>query len=102
MTTPRRIPALPDVPTVAEAGIPDMPVDAWCALFLPAGVPKPIVERMHAEVLRILRDPQIRDRLAGQGMNIVASTPDEFSRFLDPQMARWAAVVKEYGIRAGD
>ena len=57
---------------------------------------------MNAEVQRLLREPQIRDRLAAQGMNIVASSPEEFSRFLDPQMARWASVVKEYGIRAGD
>lgn len=102
VTTVNRDPALPDVPTVSEQGLPGFEALAWWGLLAPARTPSAIVERMNAEVLRILRDPQIRDRLAGQGMNIVASSPDEFSRFLDPQMARWAAVVKEYGIRAGD
>ena len=53
-------------------------------------------------VAAALRDPAIRDRLVGQGMNLLASSPEELGRFLDPQMARWAGVVREYGIRAGD
>jgi tripartite-type tricarboxylate transporter receptor subunit TctC len=57
---------------------------------------------MNAEVAKLLREPQIRDRLVSQGMNIVASSPEELNRFLFPQMSRWAEVVKEYGIRAGD
>ena len=102
VTSAGRDPALPDVPTVAEQGLPGFEALAWWGLLAPARTPPPIIQRMNAEILRLLREPQIRDRLAAQGMNIVASSPEDFSRFLDPQMARWASVVKEYGIRAGD
>ena len=102
VTSASRDPALPDVPTVAEQGLPGFEALAWWGLLAPARTPAPIIQRMNAEVQRLLREPQIRDRLAAQGMKLVASSPEEFSRFLDPQMARWASVVKEYGIRAGD
>ena len=102
VTTAKRDPALPEVPTVSEQGLPGFEALAWWGLLAPARTPAPIIARMNAEVSRLLADPQMRERLAAQGMNIVASSPEEFTRFLDPQMARWAAVVKEYGIRAGD
>ena len=102
VTTAKRDPALPEVPTVSEQGLPGFEALAWWGLLAPARTPAPIIARMNAEVSRLLADPQMRERMASQGMNIVASSPEEFTRFLDPQMARWAAVVKEYGIRAGD
>ena len=77
------------MPTVSEQGLPGFEALAWWGLLAPARTPAAIVSRMNAELSRLLQDPQMRDRLAGQGMNIVASTPDEFARFLDPQMARW-------------
>jgi tripartite-type tricarboxylate transporter receptor subunit TctC len=90
------------VPTVAEQGIPGFEALAWWGMFAPARTPPAIVQRINAEVAAALRDPAIRDRLVGQGMNLLASAPEELARFLDPQMTRWAGVVREYGIRAGD
>ena len=102
VTSATRDPALPEVPTVAEQGLPGFEALAWWGLLAPARTPAPIIQRMNTELQRLLREPQIRDRLVAQGMNIVASSPEEFTRFLDPQIARWASVVKDHGIRAGD
>lgn len=102
VTSAQRDPALPDVPTVSEQGLPGFEALAWWGLLAPAKTPPAILARMNAEVSKLLKDPQIRERLAGQGMNIHASSTEEFTRFLDPQMSRWASVVKEHGIRAGD
>jgi len=102
VTTAARDPVLPNVPTVAEQGLPGFEATAWWGLLAPAGTPPAIIARMNAEVAKVLRDPQIRDRLSGQGMNIVASSPEAFGRFVDEQASKWAKVVKEHGIRAGD
>jgi len=102
VTTAARDRTLPDVPTVAEQGLPGFEASAWWGLLAPAKTPPAIIQRMNAEVARLLDDPQIRDRLAGQGMNIVASSPEAFGGFLDEQMDKWAKVVREHGIRAGD
>jgi tripartite-type tricarboxylate transporter receptor subunit TctC len=102
VTTAARDPVLPNVPTVAEQGLPGFEATAWWGLLAPAKTPPAIVQRMNAELAKLLRDPQIRERLAGQGMNIVASTPEAFGSFVDVQTAKWARVVKEHGIRAGD
>ncbi len=102
VTTAARDPVLPNVPTVAEQGLPGFEATAWWGLLAPAKTPPAIVQRMNAELAKLLRDTQIRERLAGQGMNIVASTPEAFGSFVDVQTAKWARVVKEHGIRAGD
>jgi tripartite-type tricarboxylate transporter receptor subunit TctC len=90
------------VPTVAEAGVPGFEATAWWGVLAPARTPPEIVARMNSELARLLRDPQIRERLTSQGMNIVASPPEVFARFIDEQAAKWAKVVREHGIRAGD
>jgi tripartite-type tricarboxylate transporter receptor subunit TctC len=102
VTTAARDPVLPNVPTVAEQGLPGFEATAWWGLLAPAKTPPAIVQRMNAELAKLLRDPQIRERMAGQGMNIVASSPEAFGSFVDVQTAKWARVVKEHGIRAGD
>jgi tripartite-type tricarboxylate transporter receptor subunit TctC len=102
VTTAARDPVLPNVPTVAESGVPGFEATAWWGVLAPAKTPPEIVARMNAELAKLLRDPQIRDRLSSQGMNIVASQPEAFARFIDEQAAKWARVVKEHGIRAGD
>jgi tripartite-type tricarboxylate transporter receptor subunit TctC len=102
VTSAQRDPALPGVPTVAEQGVPGFEALAWWGMFAPARTPPAIIQRVNAEVAAALRDPAIRDRLVGQGMNLLASSPEDLGRFLDPQMTRWAGVVREYGIRAGD
>ncbi|HMS78994.1 MAG TPA: tripartite tricarboxylate transporter substrate binding protein [Burkholderiaceae bacterium] len=102
VTTAARDPVLPNVPTVAESGVPGFEATAWWGVLAPARTPPEIVARMNAELAKLLRDPQIRERLSSQGMNIVASQPDAFAKFIDEQAAKWAKVVKDHGIRAGD
>jgi tripartite-type tricarboxylate transporter receptor subunit TctC len=93
--------ALPELPTFAEAGVPGVSANAFWGVLGPAGVPEPILARFHAALSEGLRDPALRRRLVeGQGVDLVASTPTEFGTFLDAQMAQWAAVIREKGIRA--
>ncbi len=102
VTTATRDPVLPNVPTVAEAGVPGFEATAWWGVLAPAKTPPAIVARMNAELAKILREPQVAERLGGQGMNLVASSPEAFAKFIDEQAAKWARVVREYGIKAGD
>jgi tripartite-type tricarboxylate transporter receptor subunit TctC len=102
VTSAQRDPVLPNVPTVSESGVPGFEAYAWWGMLAPAKTPPAVIQRMNAEVAKILREPAIRERLAGLGMNIQASSPDELGRFVDGQMSRWAKVVKDFNIRAGD
>ncbi|MGE0313647.1 MAG: tripartite tricarboxylate transporter substrate binding protein [Lautropia sp.] len=97
-----RDPSLPDVPTIAEQGIPGFEALAWWGVFTAAGTPAPIVARMNAEMSKILQDPKVREQLSSRGMNLRLSTPAQLGSFLNGEMDRWAKVVREYGIRAGD
>jgi tripartite-type tricarboxylate transporter receptor subunit TctC len=102
VTSAERDRTLPDVPTVAEQGLSGFEASAWWGLLAPAKTPPAIVQRMNAEIAKLLQDPQIRERLSGQGMNIVASSPADFGRFLDREIDKWGKVVREHGIKAGD
>jgi tripartite-type tricarboxylate transporter receptor subunit TctC len=102
VTSAKRLPSLPNVATMAEQGFPGFAAYAWWGLLAPAGTPKPILDRMHAEVTKVLNNPEARNRLAAQGMDIVASSPAEFAKFLDVQMSMWDKVVKENNIKAGE
>jgi tripartite-type tricarboxylate transporter receptor subunit TctC len=102
VTTAQRDPVLPNVPTVAESGVAGFEATAWWGILAPAKTPPAIVARMNEELAKVLRDPAIRERLEGQGMNIVASSPEAFAKFVDDQTAKWAKVVKDHSIRAGD
>ena len=102
VTTTTRDPVLPNVPTVSEQGLPGFEATAWWGILAPAKTPPAIVARMNAEVTKLLRDPQMREKMANQGMNTVASTPEAFGKFIDEQSTKWAKVVKENNIRAGE
>lgn len=102
VTSPRRFPALPDVPAVAEAGVPGYEMTNWYGLFLPAGSPKAALGKLHAEVARILNLPDMKDRLAADGAVVVASTPEQFAAFLKQEMAKFAKVVKISGMTASN
>ncbi len=92
---------LPQVPVLAEAGIADAAAEAFWALVGPAGIPPERTARIHAAFTRALQDPQVRQRLvAGQGIDIQASSPEGFARFLDAQVETWTALVRQRGIRA--
>jgi tripartite-type tricarboxylate transporter receptor subunit TctC len=89
-----RLPALPDVPTMAEAGVPNFEVSSWNGLAAPAGTPKPIVDKLAAAVSRILQKPAIQERITSQGGIIVQRTPQEFSAYVQAEIDKWAQVVK--------
>lgn len=102
VSSAERDPSLPDVPTIIEAGIPGFEALAWWGVFAPAGTPEPIIERMNAEMAKILQDPKVKEQLSSRGMNLRLSKPAQLGNFLNGEMDRWAKVVKEYKIRAGD
>lgn len=99
VSTAARNPVLPDVPTIAEAGLPGYEVTAWNGLLAPAGTPRPVVERLSAELRAILAEPEIRTRMAEQGADPAPTTPDAFARRIRADLAKWAAVIRAAGIQ---
>jgi tripartite-type tricarboxylate transporter receptor subunit TctC len=95
-----RSPALPDVPTAAEAGLPDYEVTTWYGVLAPAGTPRPIVGRLNAELVHIMHAPDLQERLASTGTEPRTSTPEEFGDYIRQEMAKWAKVVREAGLKA--
>ncbi len=98
ITTAARSPALPDIPTIAEAGVPGYEAVQWSGLLAPAATPQNLIVRLHREVTAILRTPEIRNRLAADSAEIVAGTPEQFAEFLRAELVKWANVVKVAGI----
>ncbi len=98
ITSSQRWPSLPNVPTVAEAGIPDMPVDAWCALFLPAGVPKPIVERIYKEVKTIIDDPDVQKRIMNVFYRPSGIPTEQFNKMLHAEVGQWRPILDKLGL----
>jgi len=99
VTGPKRFAEFPDVPTIAESGVPGFYVTGWYGLYAPAGTSADIVRRLHAEVKRALNSPDVKEKLAKTGNEPVASTPEEFAAFLRAETAKWAKVIKESGLR---
>ncbi|WP_083384263.1 tripartite tricarboxylate transporter substrate binding protein [Cupriavidus sp. USMAHM13] len=95
VTSARRMPALPDVPTLIESGLPGFEVLEWNGVFVPKGTPAPVVARLAAAVAAAMHDPKVKARLTELGVVPVGGTPDEFSRFLHGELARWAKLVKD-------
>jgi tripartite-type tricarboxylate transporter receptor subunit TctC len=102
VTSPARSPQFPNVPTVSESGIPGFSAESWWGLIGPAKMPAAITARMHDEVAKVLKIPAVRERLEQQGMNIRASSPEEFSKFVATEITRWSKVVKDNKIQAGE
>ena len=99
-TGARRSPAAPDVPTIAEAGVPGFDVTAWFAIFAPAGTPKDVISRLNAEALRVYKLPDVQERLKTLGLDAVLSSPEELGRVQAAEVVKWARVVKESGAKA--
>jgi tripartite-type tricarboxylate transporter receptor subunit TctC len=91
--------AFPDVPTIAEQGFPGFEADAWYGVLGPAGLARPIVDKLHAEIVRIVKLPDARERFTVVGFEIFGSTPDEFARLIREEIPKWNKVVKEAKIR---
>lgn len=100
VTSAARHPSWPDLPTMAEAGIPDIEIVLWSGLLAPAGTPAPIVKKLQEEVARVVRLPEIRDRLASMVIDPVGNTSDEFARIIAADIAKWTAVAKAANIKA--
>jgi len=99
VTAKTRHPSLPDVPTVAEAGFPNLVVTSWQAAAAPAKTPRDVVAKLNDATVRALRSPDVRERMNQIGFNVVASTPEEFGRFMKDEVERWTAVVNRGGIK---
>jgi tripartite-type tricarboxylate transporter receptor subunit TctC len=99
VTSARRSPALPNVPTLAEQGIPNQESDVILGVLVPATTPKEIAERLHREIVKIVADPEIKRRLAAVGFEAVGSTPAEFDERVKAEIAKWAKVIRDAGIK---
>jgi tripartite-type tricarboxylate transporter receptor subunit TctC len=99
MTTAQRSPALPQVPTIAEAGIANYDVGSWYGLSVPAGTSREIVTRLHDVTHKLLAQQDVKDRLAGNGFEVLVSTPEQFGEFVRVEVERWAKVVKASGAK---
>lgn len=100
VTAPTRIPTLPDVPTLAESGLPGYSAVAWYGVVGPAGIPAPVVTALSRAVLDVLGQPEVIRRLAASGVDVNASGPEEFRKLIEAEIPKWAAVVKAAGVRA--
>ena len=99
VTSAARIPALPDVPTVIEAGVPGFESVQWSGLLAPTATPRELVARLHKEVTAILRTPDARERLRADGSEVVSSSPEAFATFIQAEIVKWTKVVKAAGIQ---
>ena len=99
VTTAKRIPQLPDVPTLQEAGVPGYEASVWLALLAPAGTPKDIVTRLNAEITKVMSAPDTKKALYDAGVEPTPSTPEAMSEYMVKEMERWGKVVKDTGIK---
>jgi len=100
VTTDKRSPAMPDLPTIAETGVKGYEAGSWYGLSAPAGTPRPIIERLHAATTKVMALPDINERLAKAGFEVVTSTPEEFAAFTKSEIQKWGKLVKATGLKA--
>ena len=99
VTGKERSPILADVPTLAESGFPGFDMVSWQGLVAPAGTPKPIIDKLNAELARVLKTPEMRDKMFGLGTEVVANTPEQFAQYIRDETAKWSKIVKAAGIK---
>jgi tripartite-type tricarboxylate transporter receptor subunit TctC len=100
VSSSKRVEVAPDLPTISESGLPGYEVIAWYNLFAPAGTPRPVVDKINAEINRLLQQPDVRERFATLGVLPLSGTPEALGDFLKFEIARWAKLINETGIRA--
>ena len=102
VTTDKRLSYLPDVPTIAELGYPGYEISSWQGIFAPAGTPKEVVNKIAGETIRMLKTPEISERIAREGSDPIGSTPEEFSKRFKSEISKWAKVAKEAGMQGAN
>ena len=99
VTTKDRLIVMPDVPTLQEAGVPGYELAAWQGVIAPAGTPRPVVDKLNANIVQLLREPETIARLTGDGGQIITSTPDQFASYIKSEIGRFAKIVKDSGAK---
>jgi tripartite-type tricarboxylate transporter receptor subunit TctC len=99
VTSRKRSALLPEVPTIAESGLPDYQAGSWYGILAPAGTPREVIDRLHGVIVKALRQPDVAQRLAAEGAEVIGSTPDEFAAHIKSEIARVGEVVRAAGIR---
>ena len=100
VSTAKRFSGLPEVPTMAESGLTGFDVGFWFGALAPAGTPRPIIDKLNAQMVRTVHQPEVVERLGALGVEPLGSTPDEFARTIHAEVIRWAKVVKDAGVKA--
>jgi tripartite-type tricarboxylate transporter receptor subunit TctC len=100
VTSAQRSPAAPNIPTIAESGLPGFEATSWFALYASPGVPRDVQMRIHAETLRVMSLPDVREKLAGLGLDVNTGSPEQLMTFMQGETTKWAKVVKESGAKA--
>jgi tripartite-type tricarboxylate transporter receptor subunit TctC len=96
---PDRSPLLPDVPTMKESGLSGMEVGSWYGFHAPAGTPKPIVDKLHVEMIKAMNAPDVRERFASVGADTIANSPSAFAAFINAELRKWGAVIRNAGVK---
>jgi tripartite-type tricarboxylate transporter receptor subunit TctC len=96
----QRSAVMPEVPTVAESGLPGFEAGAWYGVLAPAATSRAVVDRLNGELVRILKLPDVQQRLRGEAYDVIADTPDQFAAAIRAEIAKWAPIVKQAGLRA--
>jgi len=99
VSSAKRVPAIPDVPTVAESGVTGFETGSWQGVLAPPNTPAPVVAKMNADLIKVLQDPETRDKLAAQGAEVRTQTPEAMKAFIKDETGRWAKVVKDGGVK---
>jgi hypothetical protein len=95
----KRTPTLPEMPTVAESGVPGFETTSWHGMVVPAKMPKPLVARLHSEMVKLLNLPDVKTLFLAQGMETVGNTPEEFATYINGETIKWTRVIKEIGLK---
>jgi tripartite-type tricarboxylate transporter receptor subunit TctC len=102
VVSPKRIPQLPDVPTMVESGYPELTLGSWQGVYVPAGTPRPVVNKLYATVIKVMADPEVIERYANGGALVVTSkSPEDFAAFMKTQTEFWSVLVKQLGAVEG-